>query len=133
GMDANRVRVLEDGIGSFDASDVGPDHGVPIDPFTAERVEVVRGAATVRYGSQAIGGVVNAISNRVPVNLAEGTLGGEVFGEFGSGANSRNVAARFDLRRDALAVHADAFNRDADDYDTPEGELGNSWIEARGG
>jgi iron complex outermembrane recepter protein len=57
GMDANRVRVLEDGIGSFDVSDVGPDHGVPIDPFSAERVEVVRGAATLRYGSQAIGGV----------------------------------------------------------------------------
>lgn len=133
GMDANRVRVLEDGIGSFDASDVGPDHGVPIDPFTAERVEVVRGAATVRYGSQAIGGVVNAISNRVPVNLAPGVLAGEVLGELGSGADSRNVAAQFNLRRDQAAVHADAFDRHAEDYDTPQGRLRNSWIDARGG
>ena len=37
GFDANRVRLLEDGIGSFDVSDVGPDHGVPIDPLSAER------------------------------------------------------------------------------------------------
>ena len=133
GMDANRVRVLEDGIGSFDASDVGPDHGVPIDPFTAERVEVVRGAATVRYGSQAIGGVVNAISNRVPVRLADGTLGGELFGELGSGANSRNLAAQFNMRRNAIAVHADAFDRHSSDYDTPEGTLENSWLDAQGG
>jgi hypothetical protein len=59
GFDSNRVRTLEDGIGSFDVSDVGPDHGVPIDPLAADRIEVVRGAATLRYGSQAIGGVVH--------------------------------------------------------------------------
>ena len=70
GFDANRVRVLENGIGSFDVSDVGPDHGVPIDPLSTQRIELVRGAATLRYGSQAIGGVVNAINNRVPEIVA---------------------------------------------------------------
>ena len=55
GFDANRVRILENGVGSFDVSDVGPDHGVPIDPLSTQRVEVVRGAATLRFGSQAIG------------------------------------------------------------------------------
>jgi iron complex outermembrane recepter protein len=57
GFDANRVRTLEDGVGSFDVSDVGPDHGVPVDPLSAQRIEVVRGPGTLRYGSQAIGGV----------------------------------------------------------------------------
>ncbi len=133
GMDANRVRVLEDGVGSFDVSDVGPDHGVPIDPFTADRVEVVRGAATLRYGSQAIGGVVNAISNRVPTRLPDGTLSGEVVSEFGSGADSRDFAGQFNMRREGLAFHADAFDRHSDDYDTPEGTLGNSWMRAHGG
>ena len=71
GFDANRVRVLENGIGSFDVSDVGPDHGVPIDPLSTEKIELVRGAATLRYGSQAIGGVVNAINNRVPDALPD--------------------------------------------------------------
>jgi iron complex outermembrane receptor protein len=133
GMDANRVRVLEDGVGSFDVSDVGPDHGVPIDPFTAERVEVVRGAATLRYGSQAIGGVVNAISNRVPTRLPDGTLGGEVVSEFGDGADSRDFAGQFNMRRAGLAFHADAFDRHSGDYDSPDGELENSWISGRGG
>ncbi len=133
GMDANRVRMLEDGIGSFDVSDVGPDHGVPIDPFSAERVEVVRGAATLRYGSQAIGGVVNAISNRVPLHLPEGTLGGEFVSNFGSGADSRDFAGQFNARPGALAFHADAYDRHSDDYDTPEGALANSWLRGRGG
>ena len=133
GMDANRVRVLENGIGSFDVSDVGPDHGVPIDPYTAQRVEVVRGAATLRYGSQAIGGVVNAISNRVPTHLEDGTLSGELDGDYGSGANSRDFAGQFDMRQNGLALHADAFDRHADDYDTPDGTQDNSWLHAKGG
>ena len=56
GMDANRVRILENGTSSSDASDIGPDHGVPIDPISTRSIEVVRGAGTLRYGSQAIGG-----------------------------------------------------------------------------
>jgi iron complex outermembrane receptor protein len=133
GMDANRVRVLEDGIGSFDVSDVGPDHGVPLDPFAAERVEVVRGAATLRYGSQAIGGVVNAISNRVPLHLQDDTNHGEVLGSFGSGADSRDVSGQFNARGGALAVHADAFSRHSSDYATPAGAMDNSWLRGQGG
>ncbi|HTQ36292.1 MAG TPA: TonB-dependent receptor [Steroidobacteraceae bacterium] len=133
GMDANRVRVLEDGVGSFDVSDVGPDHGVPIDPFTAERVEVVRGAATLRYGSQAIGGVVNAISDRVPTHLPDGTSSGEVVAEFGSVADSRDFAGQYNLRQGGFALHADAFDRHSGDYDTPDGTQDNSWLHAHGG
>lgn len=133
GMDANRVRTLEDGIGSFDVSDVGPDHGVPLDPFAAERVEVVRGAATLRYGSQAIGGVVNAISNRVPLHLAEDTFQGELSGGFSSGADARDFAGRFDRRDGAWALHGDAFSRHSGDYDTPLGPMSNSWLRGQGG
>ena len=58
GLDDYRVRVQENGIGTQDASDFSQDHGVPIDPLSADKVEVIRGPATLRYGSQAIGGVV---------------------------------------------------------------------------
>jgi len=133
GMDANRVRVLEDGVGSFDVSDVGPDHGVPIDPFTAERVEVVRGAATLRYGSQAIGGVVNAISDRVPTHLDDDTSSAELVSEVGSVADSRDFAGQYNLRQGAFALHADAFDRHSGDYDTPDGTQDNSWLRAHGG
>ncbi|HUG71790.1 MAG TPA: TonB-dependent receptor [Steroidobacteraceae bacterium] len=133
GMDANRVRTLEDGIGSFDVSDVGPDHGVPLEPWAAERVEVVRGAATLRYGSQAIGGVVNSISSRVPIHLEEGALKGEAVAGFGSNADSRDLAAQFNARSGAFALHADGVDRHSDDYDTPDGVVPNSWLRGRSG
>ena len=66
GFDNYRVRVQENGIGSHDVSALSEDHAVPIDPFAADRIEVVRGPATLRYGSQAIGGVVNASNDRIP-------------------------------------------------------------------
>jgi iron complex outermembrane receptor protein len=132
GFDANRVRTLEDGIGSFDVSDVGPDHGVPIDPLSADRVEVVRGAATLRYGSQAIGGVVNAINNRVPTELGDEPLRGEVSGSYGTNADGREAAARFDARAGQFALHADGFDRHTDDYDTPEGTMSNSFFRGNG-
>src|SRR4029078_1437115 len=76
GMDAQRVKLAENGLSSSDVSDVGPDHGVAIDPLAAQRIEVVRGAATLRYGSQAIGGVVNVINNRIPLKPIAGVEGG---------------------------------------------------------
>ena len=58
GLDVNRVRIQENGIGANGASDLGEDHFVPVDPLTSDQVEVIRGPATLRFGSQAIGGVV---------------------------------------------------------------------------
>ncbi len=57
GVDNARVRIQENGVGAMDVSDIGEDHGVPIDPLAAERIEIIRGPATLRWGSQAIGGV----------------------------------------------------------------------------
>jgi len=132
GFDANRVRVLENGIGSFDVSDVGPDHGVPIDPLSTQRIELVRGAATLRYGSQAIGGVVNAINNRVPDTLPDKPVTAEVTGGYGSGADSRDASALLDARAGQFAIHADGFDRHADDYSIPDGTQRNSYIDSDG-
>jgi iron complex outermembrane receptor protein len=132
GFDANRVRVLENGIGSFDVSDVGPDHGVPIDPLSTQKIELVRGAATLRYGSQAIGGVVNAINNRVPETLPEKPVTAEVTGGYGTGADARDVSALIDARAGDFAIHADGFDRRADDYSIPGGTQPNSYTDADG-
>jgi iron complex outermembrane receptor protein len=132
GFDANRVRVLEDGIGSFDVSDVGPDHGVPIDPLSAERIEVVRGAATLRYGSQAIGGVVNAINNRVPTELPDKPFSAEVMGSYGTNASAREGSGLLDARAGQFAFHVDGFDRHTDDYDIPGGTQGNSYFRGDG-
>ena len=66
GLDVNRVGIVENGISSNGASDLGEDHFVPVDPFATNQVEVIRGPATLRYGSQSIGGVVSASNNRIP-------------------------------------------------------------------
>ncbi|MGH8447142.1 MAG: TonB-dependent receptor, partial [Solimonas sp.] len=132
GFDATRVSVLENGIDSFDVSDIGPDHGVPIDPLSAQSIEVVRGAGTLRYGSQAIGGVVNAINNRVPQDLPDRPIGGEVTGTYGSNADTRQGSAEVDGRAGQFALHADGFIQHADDYDTPNGTQDNSFFRGDG-
>ena len=62
GFDGDRVLIMEDGVRTGDLGSQSADHGVPVDPLQAERVEVVRGPATLLYGSNAIGGAVNVIS-----------------------------------------------------------------------
>jgi iron complex outermembrane receptor protein len=119
GMDANRVKVLEDGLSSSDVSDIGPDHGVPIDPLATDRIEVVRGAATLRYGSQAIGGVVNALDDRIPDHLPDHPLEGEGLAAWNSNGGNGEAAAHLDGKAGDFAFHADAFGRRASDYDTP--------------
>lgn len=132
GFDASRIKVMEDGVSAGDVSDIGPDHGVPVDPLSAQRIEVVRGAATLRYGSQAIGGVVNAINNRVPLELPEDKLSGEVTSSYDSVSDGREGSALVDGRVGQFALHADGFARHTNDYDTPHGTLDNSFYHGDG-
>jgi len=66
GLQGERILVLQDGDRAADLSSAAPDHGVSIDPLTAQSVEVVRGPASLLYGNQALGGVVNVITNDIP-------------------------------------------------------------------
>ena len=69
GFSGDRVRVLVDGLGANDASNVSDDHAVAIEPLTAERIEVLRGPAVLIYGGSAIGGAVNVIDKRIPLRV----------------------------------------------------------------
>src|SRR5438270_9232856 len=69
GLDVNRVGILENGVGGGGVSDLGEDHFVPINPLATNQIEVIRGPATLRYGSQSIGGVVSGTNNRIPETL----------------------------------------------------------------
>lgn len=119
GFDSSRVRVLENGLGSFDVSDVSPDHGVPIDPLALQRVEIVRGPATLRYGSQAIGGVVNALNNRIPTTLGDKPFSGDLHFAAGSVDSSSEIAGLADGHFGNFAWHLDGVKQDRDDYDIP--------------
>ncbi|WP_163364195.1 TonB-dependent receptor plug domain-containing protein, partial [Klebsiella aerogenes] len=75
-------------------SDLGEDHGVTVDPSSAQRVDVVRGPAVLRYGSQAIGGVVNVSNERIPTRLGPEGVSGMVRGSLSSGDNGIDGAAQ---------------------------------------
>lgn len=71
GMTGERILVLQDGQRAGDLASTSSDHGVSIDPLTAQRIEVVRGPASLLYGNNALGGVVNVISNDLPTSIPE--------------------------------------------------------------
>ena len=66
GQSGERVQVSEDGAESLDVAALSADHAVTIDPLLADRVEVLRGPATLLYGNGAAGGMVNVLVRRVP-------------------------------------------------------------------
>jgi iron complex outermembrane recepter protein len=119
GLDVNRVRIQENGIGANGASDLGEDHFVPVDPLTSDQVEVIRGPATLRFGSQAIGGVVESTNNRIPTYIPSRGISAEFRGAGTSVNSGLDGAALLDAGGGNFAIHADAFGRTAQDYRIP--------------
>lgn len=113
GLDGPRVLITQNGLDAGDASRVGPDHSVASEASTATQIEVLRGPATLFYGSGAIGGVVNVVDERVPNDnntRAEWMLQRE------SVNNEKLAAGSIVTGADNIAVYADAFWRDNSDY-----------------
>jgi iron complex outermembrane receptor protein len=142
GLDVNRVGILENGLGGGGASDLGEDHFVPIDPLATSQIEVIRGPATLRWGSQSIGGVVSATNNRIPDTLpcregaplpsapfpvkarARGADAApcatiETRGAVTTVDNGLEGGVLVDAGVKNFAFHADAYGRKADDYRIP--------------
>ena len=71
GLGGTRVHILENGIGSMDVSTISADHAVTIDPIQAEKIEIFRGPSTLLYGSEATGGLINVVTNRIPEYVPE--------------------------------------------------------------
>lgn len=133
GLDNFRVRIQENGIGSHDLSELGEDHGVPIDPLSADRIEVIRGPATLRYGSQAIGGVVSVSNNRIPTAPIPNGFSARFQGAATSVDDGREGSAVVEAGAKNFAVHVDAFDRRQYDYRIPGGgRQANSWVNAQG-
>ena len=133
GLDNARVRIQENGVGIGDVSELGEDHAVSVNPLVSDRIEVIRGPATLRYGSNAIGGVVSADNNRVPTFIPANGIAGQVSTGYSSVDNGRFAAATVDAGRDGVAVHADGFRTANDSYRTPLGIQRNSAAESQGG
>ncbi len=118
GLDGDRVRILSNAGASIDASSLSYDHAVPIDPLIVERLEVLRGPGALLYGGSAIGGVVNAIDNRIPAQRIERTSGAMEL-RLGGAERERGGAALAETGNGTYALHVDAFGRHTSDLRVP--------------
>ncbi len=119
GLGEDRVRVLQDGLATIDASDVSPDHAVTIEPLTVKVIEVVRGPATLLYGPNTVGGAVNIIDNRIPSEKLSRPIEGRVEGRSGSADDQRSGAGLVEFSLGSIVVHLDGFKRRTEDIEIP--------------
>ena len=142
GLDVNRVGIIDNGVSGGGVSDLGEDHFVPVNPLATSQVEVIRGPATLRYGSQAIGGVVASTNNRIPEALPcdpfsplrplpgitkappqalddRGCATLELRGALASVDKGREGGALLDAGIGNFAFHADGFGRKSENYRVP--------------
>jgi len=125
GLDGDRVAVLEDGQRMGDLSSQSGDHAVPTNPAAARRIEVVRGPATLLYGANAIGGLVNVITDSIPSEKTEGSSG-NVTMNYGTNAGAAGGAGDIHVGNGKFALHFGGAANRAGNYTTPEGEVANS-------
>jgi len=120
GFDGDRIRILQNGTGTIDASGTSVDPAVSIDTLTVKRVEVVRGPATLLYGPTALGGVVNVIDGRIPDTRVDGATGA-VDLRYASPANERAGALTSDVRTSqGFVLHGDVFKQRTEDLKIPD-------------
>lgn len=132
GFDGDRVLILQDGIRTGTVSSSSGDHGEPINVASAERVEIIRGPATLLYGSNAIGGVVNVIGygNHLYQHQHE-TLSANLSTVGGSTNNLFGGSAGFEYGKNGWLLWGGGGGHRTSDYNTPVGRIFNSATDAR--
>jgi iron complex outermembrane receptor protein len=114
GQSGNRVKVLSNNAGTADASAVSPDHANAVEPLLAEKIEIIRGPATLLYGNGAIGGVVNIIDNRIPTRRADETTGA-IEQRHDTNSDQNTSVAKVDTGAGDWALHVDGVYRERND------------------
>ena len=118
GQTGPRVRVLQNGTTSADASKASQDHANAVEALLATSIEVLRGPSTLLYGGGAIGGVVNVLDNRIPTTLPEEPAGSVGY-RHDTASNMDVVAGKFDANAGKFAFHFDGMMREFDDLEIP--------------
>lgn len=118
GLDAERVRIMQNGLGILDASSLSFDHAVSLDPLVIEQIDVIRGPAALLYGGSAVGGVVNAIDHRIPTEKLDG-ISGRADASVGGANSQNNLSGVMDVGNGKIAIHADAYTRKSSNLDIP--------------
>ncbi len=127
GFDGDRVLIMEDGVRTGDLSGESGDHGVAVDAAAAERIEIVRGPATLLYGSNAVGGLINVITPHASYreSLFDGTRA-QFSTELGSANGQAGANVGLQHARNGMHYWAGGGTRRTEDYATPTGIVENS-------
>ena len=145
GLGDDRLRILQNGVSLIDVSNVSPDHAVAADPLSMESVEIVRGPATLLYGPNTVGGVVNVLDGRIAEQALDGPVEGRFLTTYDSTTDGESYSGRVAFGGGPLVFHLDGFHRDADNLEIPgfartnpepgdvRGEVPNSGSETTGG
>ena len=129
GQSANRVKVLQNGVGTIDASSVSPDHANAVNTTLSERLEIIRGPSALLYGSDAIGGVVNVIDNRIPESLPE-EASFVVQQSHNTVSSQDDTLIRIDGAAGNVAFHLDAFRSRNDNVEISGHAIDEAAVEA---
>jgi iron complex outermembrane receptor protein len=119
GLGGYRVQVLQDGTAALDLSTLSQDHAVSVESVVSKQLEVLKGPATLLYGSGAAGGLVNVVTSRIPTEPATSLLSGALEVRGDTASEERTGAASLDGGTGAFAFHADYFERETDDIRIP--------------
>jgi len=119
GLSGERVQVLEDSLSALDVSSLSEDHAVSIEDSLAKQIEIVKGPAALLYGSGAVGGVVNVLTNRIPDRAGTQPVSGSVSLRADSATQERAGVAVLELSNECIAVHLDGYKKQSDDVTVP--------------
>ena len=125
GLGGKRVEILQNSSTVGDASDISPDHAVASEALLADRIEILRGPATLRFGPGAIGGVVNVIDNRIHTVPFEG-VEGALETRYSSNGDAKATLGRIDAGYSGFNLHMDAVTRDSNSISIPGSALSDS-------
>jgi len=120
GLGGPRVRVMEDRIDTLDVSVTSADHAVTVEPFIADRIEVLKGPSSLLYGTGAIGGVVDIHTGRIPHTVPDESISGGIESRYDGNSDGMNTTIKADGRIGRnWAWHVDANWKDGQDYEIP--------------
>lgn len=119
GFSGSRVRMMQNSLGSHDASSLSPDHAVAIEPIFAESIRLSRGSENIRYGGNAIGGIVEVEDYRIPERRQVELLSGWLESRYDTNGNGTHSAFRMNLEKDWLGMTMGGFYRHRNDTQIP--------------
>ena len=119
GQFGERIRVLANGLDALDASALSEDHAVSVDGVLAERIEIVKGPATLLYGSGAAGGIVNVVDSRIHEQALDAPFSGALSLGTDSATGKESAAFKLDAAMNGIVFHVDGFRRETDDIEIP--------------